>query len=473
LLFLNLESNPMSKALFWFRQDLRLQDNPGLIEARKHSELLCIYILDPKIPGRAQAWWLHHSLNQLVKSLAQKNIKLYLFRGEPQKILKTLIHEHNISAVYWNRCYEPAHIERDQQLKTWLQTQSLQVKSFNSALLNEPWTIKNQQGHYFKVFTPYWKQCLKQINIPEVSNPEQWPKNIEISSSENLESWNLLPSNPNWAQNFSSHFQPGEKGAHDKLQFFIGHQIVVYKDARDYPHLKATSNLSPHLHFGEISPWEIYRQALRHLQRNGKDEKQVIHFLSELGWREFSYHLLYHFPSLPHDNFKSEFNQFPWHDDPIALKRWQQGQTGFPIVDAGMRELWQTGTMHNRVRMIVASFLVKDLFIDWRHGAAWFDHCLLDADTASNYASWQWVAGSGADAAPYFRIFNPILQAEKFDPEGKYVKTWVTELSEVPKQWLHHPWDAPQSIPNYPKPMVNHAQARDKAMSYYQQIKKS
>lgn len=462
----------MSKALFWFRQDLRLQDNPGLIEARNHAELLCIYILDPKIPGRAQAWWLHHSLTQLSKSLAQKKIKLYLFRGEPQHILKTLIDEYNISAVYWNRCYEPAHIERDQQLKTWLQTQAIQVKSFNSALLNEPWTIKNQQGQYFKVFTPYWKQCVKQINIPEPSNFALWPKNLEISGSENIESWNLLPSHPNWAQNFSSYFEPGEKGAHDKLQFFMDHQIRVYKDARDYPSLKATSNLSPHLHFGEISPWEIYRQALRHSQNNGQDEKQVLHFLSELGWREFSYHLLYHFPNLQQDNFKAEFNQFPWHHDPSALKRWQQGQTGFPIVDAGMRELWQTGTMHNRVRMIVASFLVKDLFIDWRHGAAWFDDCLLDADTASNYASWQWVAGSGADAAPYFRIFNPILQAEKFDPEGKYVKTWVAELSAVPKKWLHHPWDAPQPIPNYPKPMVNHAQARALAMSYYQQVKR-
>ena len=467
----------MSKALFWFRQDLRINDNPGLSYAcEHHQEILMVYILDPKILNTAQSWWLHHSLSQLMKSLAEHQIHLILKAGEPQQVLEELIINHKIDAIYWNRCYEPNRIHLDQIIKSKLKQQNLIVKSFNSALLHEPWQIKNQQGLPFKVFTPYWKNCLKFMNIPQRLSIKMWPKPI-TENSDTLESWQLLPQKPNWALQFSNYFVPGEKGAFVKLQRFIQEHLHHYKDARNEPALNATSCLSPYLHFGEINPWEVVRMANDYLANHPEHEAQVAHFISELGWREFSYHLLYHFPHLVTENFKPEFNAFPWHDNPKSFKIWTQGKTGYPIVDAGMRELWHTGTMHNRVRMIVASFLIKDLFIDWRKGAEWFNYTLLDADTASNYASWQWVAGSGADAAPYFRIFNPVLQGEKFDPQGRYVRQWVTELQKVPNKWIHHPWDAPAHELNiqlgldYPHPIVNHDLARAKALSYYQSLK--
>lgn len=467
----------MSKALFWFRQDLRIKDNPGLNYAcQHHQEILLLYILDEKVIHTAQAWWLYHSINQLIQDLEQYQIKLVLKKGTPEQIIDELIAQYHIDAVYWNRCYEPERIHHDQQLKSKLKHQSITVNSFNSALLHEPWEIKNQQGLPFKVFTPYWKNCLARMSIPNPQSITQWPQNI-AATSENLSDWQLLPTKPNWAIDFKHYFQPGEIGAQNKLQYFIEHHIHHYKDARNEPALNATSCLSPHLHFGEISPWEIVRQATHYLANHPEHEPQVAHFISELGWREFSYHLLYHFPTLNTENFKAEFNKFPWHNDHEAFKQWTRGKTGYPIVDAGMRELWHTGTMHNRVRMIVASFLIKDLFIDWRRGAEWFNQTLLDADLASNYASWQWVAGSGADAAPYFRIFNPVLQGEKFDPQGLYVRKWVPELEKVPNKWIHHPWDAPAHELNihlgiqYPHPMVNHEKARAKALNYYQNLK--
>lgn len=470
----------MSKAIIWFRKDLRLSDNPALSYACKtHTDILLLYILDEPlstIQSKAQSWWLHHSLNQLQQSLKNHRLKLVLQKGSPEVILQSLVQKHQIQAIYWNRCYEPQSIQRDQRLKEIFKQQELEIKSFNGSLLNEPWTVKNQQGAPFKVFTPFWKQCLKQIQITPSHQIEQWPQNIE-SPSEDINDWNLLPTTPNWADLFPSYWCPGEDGAQEKLQLFLEHGIHRYKNSRDQPALKATSSLSPHLHFGEISPWKVFRTISQYGLTHLENETHVQHYLSELGWREFSYYLLYHFPTLPHENFKPEFNAFPWHKDVEAYKCWTKGQTGYPIVDAGMRELWRTGTMHNRVRMIVASFLIKDLFIDWREGAAWFEKTLLDADLASNSASWQWVAGSGADAAPYFRIFNPVLQGEKFDPEGVYVKKWLPELQNLPKKWIHHPWDAPSHELNitlgihYPNPIVDHNKARDQAMQYYQSLK--
>lgn len=458
----------MSKAIFWFRQDLRLIDNPGLFHAcQNHDEILYLYILDDEhLCQKAQAWWLHHSLTSL-----QKKIQLVLKRGAPEDILNTLILEHDITAVYWNRCYEPQHIQRDQQIKSHLKNNGIQVQSFNASLLHEPWEVKTQQGHYFKVFTPYWKQCLKQMPVKDEKNILSLPKPIACAS-DSLEAWQLLPTTPNWAKSFSDYWQPGEEGAAVKLNHFLEKSISIYKDGRNQPALKATSSLSPHLHFGEIGPWQIYRAVATYQSTHTKDHSQSDCFLSEIGWREFSYHLLYHFPTLSHENFKAQFNQFPWHQNQEAFQRWSKGLTGYPIVDAGMRELWHTGTMHNRVRMIVASFLVKDLFIDWREGAQWFLQTLLDADLASNSAGWQWVAGSGADAAPYFRIFNPILQGEKFDPKGIYVRTWVPELENVDNKWIHQPWNSPNKLEiNYPKPMVDHSEARNLALAYYQSLK--
>jgi len=470
----------MSKAIFWFRQDLRLFDNPALYKAcQNHSEIILLYIQDKplnKVKKTAQSWWLHHSLKKLSESLQAHQLSLTLKTGQVEEIFQELLSTNQIDAVYWNRCYEPMQIDRDQKLKSWLKQKKVHTESFNGFLLNEPWEVLNQQGGHYKVFTPFWKQCLKQMNIKPEAHITQWPKALNCDG-ENLEDWQLLPENPNWAQDFSSYWSPGEEGAQQKLQAFINNKLYHYKEARNNPAVQATSCLSPHLHFGEISPWKIYRVCCQYQLQHPEHDLNTQHFMSEMGWREFSYSLLYYFPKLTTDNFRPEFDQFPWHQYPEGLERWKHGQTGYPIVDAGMRELWHTGTMHNRVRMIVASFLIKDLFIDWREGAKWFDLTLLDADMASNYASWQWVAGSGADAAPYFRIFNPCLQGEKFDPQGAYVRTWVKELELVPNKWIHHPWDAPSGSLgitlglDYPHPIVDHNQARHKALAYYQKIK--
>lgn len=465
-------------AIVWFRQDLRTHDNPALTEAcNHHQQVIPLYIAAENpvrtVPG-AQRWWLHHSLKALSNELKSFDMLLCLRHGSPLIILEELIKKHDITAVYWNRCYEPESIDRDTLIKSKLIEQGIEVQSFNGSLLNEPWTVKNQQGHFFKVFTPYWKQALRQIDsAPELSLKKSTTPTI---NSDKLEDWQLIPSNPNWAQGFSEYWEPGEAGALKKLDYFVEHCLNHYKEERDIPSLAATSRLSPHLHFGEISPRIIWNAILRAKQDPESNHRSADHFLSELGWREFSYHLLYHFPELPVKNFKSQFNDFPWHDNREALRCWQKGLTGYPIVDAGMRELWQTGTMHNRVRMICASFLVKDLLIDWRAGAEWFYDTLLDADLANNSASWQWVAGSGADAAPYFRIFNPVLQSEKFDPDGHYIKRWIPELRSVPRQWIHNPWEAPSGQLglrlgiDYPKPIVDHSQARQLALAYYQQL---
>ena len=471
----------MSKAIVWFRQDLRLCDNPALAEAcRHHRTIIPIYILDEATTfvGGAQRWWLHHSLTSLDKGLKNSGLNLCLRQGSAFAILEQLVQDHQIEAIYWNRCYDPVAIDRDKEIKKFFQASGVRVVSSNGSLLHEPWQITNKAGHFFKVFTPYWRACLKQLNIPEPYRISNTPENVGVDS-ESLASWNLLPTKPNWAKAFGDHWQPGEDGALSKLAEFVDNNLKGYSTSRDEPAKDATSKLSPHLHFGEISPWQVWR-AIEAAQANRDcDLKSVERFMAELGWREFSYHLLYHVPSLPNSNFKSDFDAFPWGNDTLFLKCWQEGKTGYPIIDAGMRELWHTGYMHNRVRMIVASFLTKDLFIDWRLGASWFLDTLVDADLASNSASWQWVAGCGADAAPYFRIFNPVLQGEKFDPEGVYVKQWVPELKHVPAQWIHKPWMAPQDKlglnldKEYPEPIVDHQEVRKMALLHYKSIEKN
>ena len=468
----------MSNAIVWFRQDLRLCDNPAFYNACRHDFIIPIYILDEvsMLLGGAQKWWLHHSLESLDDGLTQIGLSLCRRQGNALDILKQLVKDYKIDTIYWNRCYEPVAIERDTLIKKFFQTCGVKVLSSNGSLLNEPWKITNTTGHFFKVFTPYWRSCLKQMNIPEPYNISSTPKLLQ-TSSEPIASWKLLPSKPNWAAAFENYWQPGENGALIKLANFISSNLSGYSSSRNEPEKNTTSKLSPHLHFGEISPWQIWRAIETAKLEKNCDLKSVETFLSEIGWREFSYHLLYHLPSLPNTNFKPDFNSFPWKNDEVFLKRWQEGKTGYPIVDAGIRELWHTGYMHNRVRMIVASFLTKDLFIDWRFGASWFLDTLVDADLASNSASWQWVAGCGADAAPYFRIFNPVLQGEKFDPTGNYVKKWVPELKSVPAQWVHKPWMAPKDKlslclgKDYPAPIVDHLEARKMALIYYKMIK--
>lgn len=469
----------MTNAIVWFRQDLRLKDNPALFEAcSQHESVMPLYIFDKNsVLGSAQAWWLHHSLNALKKSChSELGLKLILRQGNPLDILLELIASFSIKAVYWNRCYEPLVIGRDKKIKASLQGIGMDVHSFNGSLLNEPWDIHNKKGDFFKVFTPYWKVCRTDL----FSSPKQEiiarPATIE-APSDKIDDWKLLPT-LNWASQFSKVWTPGEKGAEQRLTHFISQHLDGYKIERDFPEKDATSRLSPHLHFGEISPEAILRAAESVKNDPSCDLIDIEHFLSELGWREFSYYLLYHLPSLPHKNFKEGFDAFPWHNDKDLLACWQKGMTGYPIVDAGMRELWATGYMHNRVRMIVASFLTKDLFIDWRLGADWFLDTLVDADLANNSASWQWVAGCGADAAPYFRIFNPVLQSKKFDPNGAYIRRWVPELSALTGDAIHAPWEASDSAAiyakiNYPRPIVNHSRTRTQALDYYSQLKKN
>lgn len=463
----------MSTALVWFRQDLRCNENPALsLACNQHTVVIPLYIYDEASSlGEAQKWWLHHSLLSLQKNLKVLGLNLFLRQGDAITQLLQLIDTYAVETVYWNFCYEPLALKRDEKIKQLLSQKGIAVKNSNANLLFKPWEIKNTQGNYFKVFTPYWKYCQQQIKLP-VSLPIQGRPSSPLPDNEPIDNLKLLPCKPNWAFAFKEYWQPGEDGALKKLEYFINFHLQNYITSRDQPGKDATSRLSPHLHFGEISPWKIWQTIKTAQISKDCNEASAACFLSELGWREFSYHLLYHFPKLDSHNFRGEFDNFPWTVDEILLTKWQQGMTGYPIIDAGMRELWQTGYMHNRVRMIVASFLTKDLLLDWRVGASWFWNTLLDADVANNAANWQWVAGSGADAAPYFRIFNPVLQGEKYDPEGIYIRKWVPELCHITNKSIHKPWLSPNTTNNYPKPCVDHQEARLKALSYYQTIKR-
>lgn len=475
----------MTKAIVWLRQDLRLADNPALWHAaEEHEQLLLVYIRDESLSfamGGAQCWWLHHSLKSLHDSLRTNHqAQLVLRQGNPEAILQELVEQHQIDAIYWNRRYEPESIQQDKQIKSQFKQTGLKVESYNSALLNEPWTILNKSGQFFKVFTPYWRATQQAMSVRELY-PIPSITTLASVESDVLEDWSLLPTQPNWAKDFEEAWAVGENGAQQRLEDFINSTLTGYDKDRDRPGTKGTSRLSPHLHFGEISPWQVWHGVQQVSSSAASFTKDKDRYLAELGWREFSYYLLYHFPQLPQQNFRSEFDDFSWVQDEEALAAWQQGMTGYPIVDAGMRELWHTGYMHNRVRMIAASFLTKDLLIHWDKGAEWFWDTLVDADLASNSASWQWVAGCGADAAPYFRIFNPVLQGEKFDPQGHYVRQWVPELAAMPNSYLHQPWNAPAEVlatakvclgQDYPKPIVDHKAARELALAHYQHIKK-
>ena len=454
-------ANSKTPVIVLFRQDLRLHDNPALLAACQTGHpVIPLYVLDDEHPGKwklggASRWWLHHSLASLEKALGLKGSKLFLYKGNTLEVVAKLIQKYQVKTLFWNRCYEPYAIELGRKLMNMLPGS----KSYNGSLLFEPWEILNQQNQPFKVFTPFWRKC-REVGL--IDTPLDAPEHIPTAhiDSERLDSWNLLPTHPDWAEGFRNTWQVGEAAADAKLAACGAQMLDAYEKERDIPSLAATSWLSPHLHFGEISP----RQIVHRVHDIPNSEK----FMSELGWREFSYHQLYHYPQLAEESWRGQFNSFPWRDNPVYLKKWQQGKTGYPIVDAGMRQLWTTGWMHNRVRMIVASFLVKDLFIPWQEGAKWFWDTLVDADLASNSASWQWVAGCGFDAAPFFRIFNPITQSQKFDPSGIYIKRWVPELSSVPAEHIHTPWSR---CAKYPSPIVNHDDARKEALQAFKELK--
>ena len=467
-------------SIHWFRQDLRISDNPALINAAELGEVLPVYIFDTVNSGKhsigaAQKIWLHYSLEALDKSLGGK---LLVYSGDPLDILLKLIAGSETNRVFWNRCYEPWQISRDKNIKAELNKKNIEVESYNGSLLWEPWEVLKQDGSPYKVFTPFFRRGCLSAKEPRL--PLGVPVNFSINDSNlsglAIDELNLLP-NKKWEKKITKKWKIGENAAKLKVTDFIANGLRDYKDGRNYPSQKNVSRLSPHLHWGEVSPNQVWYSAVDSdpgLSRN------TDHFLSELGWREFSNSLLYFFPDLPSKNLQSRFDNFEWIEDPKLLEAWQSGSTGFPIVDAGMRELWNTGYMHNRVRMIVGSFLVKNLRLDWRKGADWFWDCLVDADLANNSAGWQWIAGCGADAAPYFRVFNPILQGEKFDKEGHYTKTYLPELTNLPNKYLHAPWMAPELIleqagiklgKTYPKPIVDLKLSRERALEAFANLK--
>ena len=471
---------PANTVIMWFRQDLRLSDNPALLNAIQQGRVLPVFILDEGNDwsiGGASRWWLHHSLLALNESL-QGN--LWILRGDAAELLPQLAREHSASYAFWNRCYEPSIIRRDSLIKEQLTADGITATSSNGSLIWEPWENLKQDGTPYKIFTPFYKYAI--ANNPPAAPSPAANANFDtvkcLQGKNRIDDLNLLPE-INWYEQIASQWQPGELGARQRLQNFAENGLYDYRDGRDYPAKRSVSMLSPHLHFGEISP----REAASVVKQAGdidSNEEQAAHFIRELAWREFSYYTLYHFPHICQQNMKSQFDRFPWVKDQKSLCLWQQGQTGFPLVDAGMRELWQTGTMHNRVRMIVGSFLVKNLMIHWLEGARWFWDCLLDADLANNSCSWQWVAGSGADAAPYFRIFNPVTQSTKFDPEGSYIRKYVPELNGLSNKAIHDPSSAAASElekagvilgEHYPRAIVDLKESRVRALDAYKALR--
>jgi len=469
--------------LVWFRLDLRLADNPALLAAvDRGNPVIPVFIWSPSDekpwpPGAASRWWLHQSLANLQADLVKRGSRLILRAGPAQATLEHLLHETKAGAIFWNRRYEPSVIERDRKLKEVLRHSGYVVESFNGNLLFEPWTVKNQSGRPFRVFTPFWNQCLRQLSKRspgmkprQLPAPDRWPQ------SELLEHLRLEPS-VDWAGGLRGTWQPGEKGATQRLAGFLARGLSDYNTQRDRPDHSGTAMLSPHLHFGEISPIQVWH-AVQQAESSGQSLQSAAAnpFLRQLAWREFAYHLLCHFPETQTKPLRPEYAGFPFRTSPRDYHAWCRGQTGYPLVDAGMRQLWHCGWMHNRVRMVVASFLVKHLLIGWEEGAAWFWDTLVDADLANNTLGWQWAAGCGADAAPYFRIFNPVSQGTKFDPMGDYVRRWVPELARVTSPSIHQPSEgrpgATSQGKSYPAAIVSHMAARKRALEAWATIRR-
>jgi len=469
--------------LLWFRKDLRLTDNSALAEAiAVGAPIIPVFISSPQEAGAwplggASKWWLHHALASLSDSLKAHGGRLILREGESLKTLRSLIQETGATRVFWNRRYEPPLRELDASIKRTLRQEGVEVESFNSSLLNEPHTASTGEGKPYKVYTPYWKKVKDREWTPlaePVLTALRFPRTFP--SSESLDAWKLLPKIP-WDAAFYEHWDVSEAGAMTRLDSFLESSVNEYAMARDRPDFDGTSCLSPYLHWGQIGPRQIAHKLKASCDLT---QKGPLTYLKELYWREFAYNVLYHFPNTPDEPLRSEYASFPWEHDSEVLKAWQTGHTGYPIVDAGMRQLWQTGWMHNRVRMIVSSLLVKHLLHNWHEGAKWFWDTLVDADLASNTLGWQWSGGCGADAAPYFRVFNPIIQGQKFDPDGDYVRRYVPELKKMPNTFIHTPWEAPDNIleyagvvldEDYPKPIIEHKAGRERALSALAEFK--
>lgn len=481
-------------ALVWFRQDLRLSDHPALCAAlsigadRGHIIPVYIHTTETNAPaqsigqslcdGGAARWWRHQSLQALANSLKQQGSRLVIRRGDPLTELQRLIRETGATHVFWHRRMEPTAREQDSQIKATLRAQGIEAHSFNGNYLHEPWEIMNKQGKPFQVFTPYWKAMIAAgLDLPPLPTPDALPAVPDTLASLDIEALDLLPVIP-WDRDFYTQWTPGEVGAWERFEAFLPH-IDQYAEARNLLVGTGVSKLSPHLHFGEITPRQILHTLLN-TRGSVLEPPGIETYVRELGWREFGAYLAFHFPETVDSPLDKRFLQFEWRESPEHLQAWQCGKTGVPVIDAAMRCLWRTGWMHNRARMIVASFLTKNLLIDWRHGATWFMDTLVDADEPSNTAGWQWTAGTGADAAPYFRIFNPVLQAEKFDPDGAFIRRWVPELARLENRYLYAPWMADVSTlrqagvtlgETYPEPIIDLNGSRQRALERFDQIK--
>lgn len=469
--------DPTPLTVMWFRQDLRLRDNPALCAAASSGTVLPVYILDDENAGAwkmggASRWWLHHSLKRLDESL---DGRLWILRGDAERELLKLSAALPVRKVVWNRCYEPWRKRRDEGIEKALPEAGVETETCNGSLLREPSEISTRNGKPYGVFTPFHRYLLT-ITVPDrtLSVPPKLSLAQCTQPAGRIDKLELKP-RISWDTGLEQCWTPGEQTAHRQLRKFLGSGAGEYNARRDYLADEAVSSLSPHLHFGEISPNQVWWDTHSAEAGDGGDS-----FIRQLCWREFSYHLLYHYPDFAGRNWKREFDKFQWREDPESLRRWQKGATGVPLVDAGMRELWATGTMHNRARMVTASFLTKNLLIHWRHGADWFWDCLVDADLANNSFGWQWVAGSGADAAPYFRVFNPVLQSRKFDPDGKYLRRWLPELRRLPDRHIHAPWEAGSGVlreagvrlgENYPFPIVNLRASRERALAAWRTLR--
>ncbi len=465
--------SPAGAAIVLFRHDLRVADNPALHAAcAAHGTVYPLYIHAPEEhgdwkEGGASRWWLHHALCALDARLRGIGGALQVYRGDTLAVLRGLLADGGVGAVYWNRRYEPTAIDADRHTMAALRALGVAVHSHNAALWREPWDIANEAGRPYRVFTPYWRKVRATLvpdaplPVPRIRGWRPLPGSLAIDAL-------LLRPRIDWASGLGDAWTPGEAGAAELLEIFADDALADYARARDLPARHGTSRLSPHLHFGEVSPRQVHHALADAVARSPSSRRPDLEpYLRELGWREFAHHLLYHFPDTPTENFNPAFANFRWSPpDPVHLEAWQRGRTGIPLVDAGMRELWHTGWMHNRVRMIAGSFLVKNLRQHWLHGARWFWDTLVDADLASNTLGWQWVAGCGADAAPYFRVFNPVTQAAKFDPDGQYLRRWLPELADAPTALLHQPWKDPSLLrrSGYPAPVVDLAASRDEAL---------
>jgi deoxyribodipyrimidine photo-lyase len=473
--------------LVWFRHDLRLSDHPALAEAaRSGRAVLPVYVWAPEDegawpPGAASRWWLHHSLEALDTSLRRRGSRLVLRSGPADRVLAELAAETGAELVAWSRRYEPHARVQEERVASALRRAGVATADHPGHLLAEPSDVVSGQGSFYRVFTPFWKALRARPDPPaplapprRLAAPRRWPQGLPLAALE------LLP-DVDWAGGLRERWVPGEPGAQQRLDELVASRLGTYGEERDRLDRPAISELSPHLHFGEIGPRQVWHAVRRASAQHPSWGRSAEAYLRQLAWREFGHHLLVHVPHLPERPYRDEFAAFPWRDDERGLRAWQRGRTGYPLVDAAMRELWRTGFVHNRARLVVASFLTKHLLVPWQRGARWFWDTLVDADLANNSLGWQWTAGCGPDAAPYFRVFNPALQARRFDPHGRYVRDWLPSLRALEPPALHDPATAPPLVleaagirlgRTYPRPIVDHRSGRDRALAAYDQVRK-